>query len=218
MLPSREQWRKWSLPSKYSLVGLALGILGLGIGIVPLLPNTKTAPLVNSGESAPSNDFQRLVIAARSELFYASRCLSSYKLLYWQNDAQVCPPPDLNRTAELIDRYHGILEVNTYGEMWALDEIPREIRARSLAYSRIRSPEAMRTLENDGGYTLKDIWFKAQFLNWYLCWHDERFEDSQCSNLPVRPVDDTLMGPDWEQMPSKSCLINGFADHLGCLD
>ena len=36
MLPSKQQWAKWTLPSKYSLIGLFLGIIGIVIGLYSL--------------------------------------------------------------------------------------------------------------------------------------------------------------------------------------
>jgi hypothetical protein len=35
MIPNRRQWNQWSLPSKYTTVGLVLGVMSLLIGVTP---------------------------------------------------------------------------------------------------------------------------------------------------------------------------------------
>ena len=38
LIPSKKQYEAWSLPSKYSLIGLVVGLIGLGLAVVALLP------------------------------------------------------------------------------------------------------------------------------------------------------------------------------------
>ncbi len=37
MIPSWKQWKGWKLPSKYTAIGMYIGIFGLLVGIIPLV-------------------------------------------------------------------------------------------------------------------------------------------------------------------------------------
>jgi hypothetical protein len=38
LIPSKSKWKSWSLPSKYSAIGLFVGLLSLGIAVYGLYP------------------------------------------------------------------------------------------------------------------------------------------------------------------------------------
>jgi len=42
MIPTQNQWKKWTLPSKYSLIGVVIGIIGLGISIISYIGSTSS--------------------------------------------------------------------------------------------------------------------------------------------------------------------------------
>ncbi len=42
MLPNADQWKRWSLPSKYALVGLILSLIGILIALPSLAPEATT--------------------------------------------------------------------------------------------------------------------------------------------------------------------------------
>ncbi len=50
MIPTKAQWRKWSLPSKYSAIGIFIGIISL----IPLLP-----PILNNQKNITATDYAK---------------------------------------------------------------------------------------------------------------------------------------------------------------
>lgn len=47
MIPSKSQWKSWSLPSKYSAIGLIVGVLSLLVALVyPISPNHENRKVI----------------------------------------------------------------------------------------------------------------------------------------------------------------------------
>lgn len=205
MLPSYAQWKGWSLPSKYGLIGLGLGIISLIVGVIPMTDWRGPQP------NTPTDEFQDLIVEARNELRYATKCLSSYKLKYWENSAQICPPPELHNLQKLFAKYRGVLSSRGLGEIDRLDQIPSHIVDTAALISNVPSLRQMRLYDAANNEPLKRIWYEAHFLDWYLCWFDARFKKEQCKSAPDKPQDDTMIGPKWDDTIE-------FVDYLGYLD
>ncbi|MCG7964822.1 MAG: hypothetical protein N0E54_19130 [Candidatus Thiodiazotropha taylori] len=77
MIPTRKQWQQWSLPSKYTALGLVLGIIGIAIAVfsITYIPNEKRQNGITSlsGEFFV-NDLEKY------EINYGARFLSKPKL------------------------------------------------------------------------------------------------------------------------------------------
>lgn len=50
MLPSIKQWKNWSLPSKYTAIGLVIGVISLALGVTQLTPDTREEFTTLSGK------------------------------------------------------------------------------------------------------------------------------------------------------------------------
>jgi hypothetical protein len=55
MIPSKSQWNSWSLPSKYTAIGLVVGLLSLLIGVFYPLGSTQDGPKIIEGEYQLTN-------------------------------------------------------------------------------------------------------------------------------------------------------------------
>jgi hypothetical protein len=69
LIPSFAQWAKWSLPSKFTAVGAALGLVGVVLTIYTLQPSVPQVPLKNAYDLSQSRreDFLELLKTAQNE-------------------------------------------------------------------------------------------------------------------------------------------------------
>ena len=78
MLPTRKQWKKWSLPSKYTALGLLIAVVCLGFAIYSSVqPKSKSDGIeVISGEIV-------ITSLGEHEINYGVNFLSKPKLEFW---------------------------------------------------------------------------------------------------------------------------------------
>ncbi|GAB2191579.1 hypothetical protein MAH1_31870 [Sessilibacter sp. MAH1] len=76
MIPSKYQWKKWSLPSKYSAIGLLLAFVSMGVAIYDHLPSLEINKLEAYVENtkASSVDTSDITVAGST-----SETLNTYK-------------------------------------------------------------------------------------------------------------------------------------------
>jgi len=69
LIPSLAQWAKWSLPSKLTAVGTALGLVGVALTIYTLQPSVPQVPPKNAYDLSQSRreDFLELLKTAQNE-------------------------------------------------------------------------------------------------------------------------------------------------------
>lgn len=162
MLPSRRQYSKWVLPTKWSfwaaVVGIPVGIVSL---ILTLLPLTASDPVIA--------ERQRGLLKAAQELRHNDEWLSELSQSIRGRSERV-PTGSLkvDGLLQLIEAHPDWLLGSAYGEEKYMHQHALMLRDLSL---RLGSPESksalagtLRRLE----YTLDDIHFLNNFLFWYI--------------------------------------------------
>lgn len=212
LIPTKQQWQSWSLPTKYSVIGVLSGLIGLlGTFAIPALQEVTSV-------AEPPKSFRQLVSLSRLELKDATQCLSSYRTALFADDITLCGPVKLTATNELFERYESVLFSSSYGEFDNIRELIAVIELRSEAYRQATGSHRTKELENSGSPTIRDIWFSSSFIDWYLCWHENEPPYTGCEGQAKAPVDESSFLPPLEKLPSTYHGTWNFEEFLGYLD
>jgi hypothetical protein len=162
MLPSRSQYQKWSLPTKWSFWAAAIGIPA---GLISLLL-TLWPP---SGSNLTSAEHNRLLLQVAQELRYNDEWLTSISQAV-QIRSNVFPTGSLKTDGilVLIKWEHDWILRHAYGEEKYIYQ--HILLLRDLAH-RLGSPVSVQSLSRNlrnSGYTLHDVHFLNNFLYWYI--------------------------------------------------
>ncbi len=218
--PTRRQWRSWSLPSKYSFVGVLLGLLGLLIAALQLYSDDSAK--VYKPNSEPSTD---VYAAAFEELKSNIRCLNSLRLqiensLEWP----ICRTSHV-KIDNVFQNYFYEIGMTNYGEdnvllyQWGL--VNSALKERGQA----QTVQELVEINKSSELTLRDLYFLQCFNLWYL----SSFRGEAIADPADRPhiTPESLSGiPDeeWENWPSHFVVdydgvpVTDFGTWLGLID
>jgi hypothetical protein len=158
VFPSRRQYQKWSLPTKWSFWAAAIGLISLLLTLWPL-----------SGSDTTSTARNRLLLQVAQELRYNDEWLTSVSQAV-QARSSVFPTGSLKTDSILIlvEREHEWVLRNAYGEEKYIYQ--HILLFRDLAHrlgTSVSGQSLTRNLQNSD-YTLHDIHFLNNFLYWYI--------------------------------------------------
>lgn len=219
MLPSRHQYYKWSLPSKWSfwaaIVGIPIGIVSL---ILTLWPLVASDPVIA--------ERQRSLLKAAQELRHNHEWLTELSHSIRSRSEQV-PTGALkvDGLLQLIETHHDWLLRAAYGEEKYMHQHALMLRDLSLRLGSPESKSALATTLRKLDYTLDDIHFLNNFLFWYIKPHVvENLSSTQLYSLGWNglPTDhfevSTGVQPDMRRFVHDGKPIVEYVTYLGLID
>jgi hypothetical protein len=159
MIPTREQFRKWSLPSKWSywaaVIGIPVGILSIALGILPFIQSDT--------ERIERN---RLIFRVAQELRYNHEWLSEVAAA---ERAQVLPIESLKFDAlmTLANREYQRVTEHAYGEEKYIYQEALKLKDLGAALDKPKNTQ-VEIFNRQSTHSLHDILFLNDFLHWYL--------------------------------------------------
>lgn len=162
MLPTRRQYEKWSLPSKWSfwaaVIGMPVGIVSLFIGFLPLF-----------GKDTTAIERSRLVLQVAQELRYNDEWLSSLGDAAHKRSSSV-PTGSLKTDALLllVQREHDLVVRGAYGDEKYIYQHALQLRDLGSALGTPKSVDQLNRALSNSRYSLHDIHFLNNFLFWYI--------------------------------------------------
>lgn len=219
MLPSRYQYRKWSLPGKWSFWAAVIGTpTGLASLLVALWPA--------SGPSPDLTARNKLLLQAAQELRYNNEWLSAASQAI-QTRSRTFPPGSLQTEGiqTVIEREHDWLVRNAYGEE---KYIYQHILLLQALAQDLGSPTSMKSMMQrlrSSACTLHDIHFLNNFLLWYLSPNlKDSLSESQLYSLGIQGLPDEsfrikgVARPIMKHFVHEGKPIRTFVDYLGLID
>lgn len=160
ILPSRKQYQRWSLPSKWTFWAGVMAIASLIIGVVGIVP---------SRDTRADKELNHLILQVAQELRYNTVWLNELAVSY-ENRSKVVPVGrmKLNALVALANTEFKRIVTDSYGEE---KYIYQEIYTLSDLADGLGSPETNEDLAQFNArskYTLHDVLFLNEFLRWYL--------------------------------------------------
>jgi hypothetical protein len=162
MLPTRRQYEKWSLPSKWSfwaaVIGIPVGIISLLIGFLPFF-----------GQDAAAIERSQLVLQTAQELRYNDEWLSSLAGATHKRSSNF-PVGSLKTDALLllVQREHDLVVRGAYGEEKYIYQHVIQLRDLGSALGAPKSSDQLSKALSNSSYSLHDIHFLNNFLFWYI--------------------------------------------------
>jgi len=162
MIPTREQFQKWSLPSKWSywaaVIGIPVGIISLGLGLFPFIQSDT--------EGIERN---RLIFQVAQELRYNHEWLSEVATAVSER-AEVLPIGSLKSDAlmTLPNREYQRVTEQAYGEEKYIYQEALKLKDLGAALSKLKNYSDVEIFNRQATYSLHDILFLNDFLHWYL--------------------------------------------------
>lgn len=162
ILPSRRQYQKWSLPSKWSfwaaVIATPVAIASLLLALWPV-----------SGPSPNVLARNKLLLQAGQELRHNDEWLSSVSEAI-QNHSSTFPTGSLKTDGirTLIEKEHDWVVRNAYGEEKYIYQHILLLQDLAQGLGNPSSSQATIQRLRNSGYTLHDIHFLNNFLFWYI--------------------------------------------------
>ena len=219
MLPTRTQYRKWSLPTKWSfwaaVIGLPLGLVSLLFTIWPL---SNPAPV--------TQERNQLLLKTAQEMRHNHEWLSDLTRSL-ESGSESIPPGSIKTDGllQLLERHSDWLLRESYGEEKYIHQLSLDLKDIS---SRLGVPNNRRTLHSNLDtldYTLDDIHFLNNFLLWYLSPHIKKtLTERQLYSLGWQGLPgNTYASPAKGKSVMKRFLHDGkpiveYLDYLGLID
>lgn len=191
MIPKREQWKRWSLPTKYNALAFVLAVIGTVIAVVGLAFSYMALP-----SSHPPAPF----FASLNELFANSERLRSCEAADCEGLSL-----DFERTSVLFNDYFDQVAGDAYGEQTHLFEVVQRMRT----FKEIKKPTAAQ---------VAFARFEIEFLIWYIMPSAlPTFSENQKAvyfwHLPLKDC-----APAGSYVLMDGAVIKCYIDYLGYLD
>lgn len=223
--PSRSQWAKWALPSKYSFWGLILTIVGLVLTIDGPMPIVWSIFSSKPDLGRPNDPFTPILKNARSEIRSNIQCIDSYRYqLESDADWPVCrmTHSDIDR---LFQNKFFVIGKNVYGEDITLMWQWKTLDAAIDRLNRAEKINDLRKIEPKLDLSFRDIYFIQAFLLWYTGGYAQEYLGETFNVFDQKPssytgIDDRLWG-EWaarETVDYDKKRVADFGEWLGLLD
>lgn len=162
MFPTRRQYERWSLPSKWSywgcLSGLLVGIVSLAISIGGLLRPDPT-----------EKERKLLIFKVAQELRYNREWLSGIENEIYSGEARI--PLGVLKTSSLIElavREHELVMKESYGEEKYIFQLILKLHDLGVVLGTPKSAVEIELFNKSSHYSFYDLIFLNDFLCWYL--------------------------------------------------
>jgi hypothetical protein len=169
MLPTRRQWSKWSLPSKYGAWGLLVSILGTLISVWAIWEFN-----IQAEANAENRKFHSLLFQSVHELRSTREALCDLSGGLERIAVGLAYPelpvsrPKTTATVELATLYHDRITKLSYGEEKYILQLFLRLGDATRALEQALTWEAIVAFNHNGEMSVADVLFLASFLNWYL--------------------------------------------------
>jgi hypothetical protein len=192
VLPSRRQYRRWSLPSKWTFWAGLIGIVSLIFTVFGLIPD-------RSENRRYEKRVASLVLQASQELRYNSQWLSRLA----RNYEDESPPLPIGRMktdalVELANIEFTRIVRYSYGEEKYIYQEIYQLADLAAAFGSPSTRDELESFDERSNFTLHDIIFLNDFLWWYLTPLAEDSLDSK-----------QLYSMGWAPFPREGFTING---------
>lgn len=219
MLPSRRQYRKWSLPTKWSFWG---AVIGVPIGILSIL--VTMWPLATPDSTIAERNELRLQTA--QEMRYNHGWLSELaKSLRNSSESMPVGSIKVDGLLQLVEHHHDWLLGDAYGEEKYVYQLSLRLRDLAIRLGTPHSRQALVTTPSSLHYTVDDLHFLNNFLFWYLRPHiSENLTQAQLYLLGWHGfLGDTYTAPFGDTPKMKKFVhdgqpIVGYLMYLGLID
>lgn len=165
LIPTRQQWKRWSLPSKLTAIGTLIGVISLGLVLLPMM----TKPSSGGAEGDSNREYRRLLLASAQELRSNRDCFDKYRL--YLSDAAAHSPVcmiGLDHTRKLFADHHSQVIAHSYGEQKYLFQEVLQLDASSRLLPVPVSRGSLAQWNETHEMTVDDLAFISGFLFWYL--------------------------------------------------
>ena len=219
MLPSRKQYQRWTLPSKWTFWAGLMAIASLALALAGLVPD-------RSEEKRQEREIGNLIFQATQELRYNSEWLSSLAVQH-ENKSQPLSTGKMktgalvkltNSEFERIVQYSYGEEKHIYQEIYKLSDL-------ALALDSPKNHKALKDFDSTSEYTLHDVIFLNDFLWWYLTpLAEDTLTQKQLYSMGWKPFpgrEFEIYGVDEIQLRNfvdRGKPITEFGHYLGLLD
>jgi len=182
MIPSRDQFRKWSLPTKWSywaaVIGIPAGILSLGLAVQPFFQR-----------DSAQLERNRLIFQVAQELRYNHEWLSDVAIAVKEKALSI-PIGSLKAEALMVlaTREYQRVTQHAYGEKKHIYQETLKLKDLSNAFGSPKTSMEVDAFNRRSTYHLHDILFLNDFLHWYLRpLIQKELEPEQLQSLGWRP-------------------------------
>ena len=215
MIPTRTQYRKWSLPTKWSFWAAVIGLpIGLGSLLLTIWPLTKSDPLIQ--------ERGQLLLKTAQETRHNHEWLSEVALtLSGRIDSM--PPGSIKTDGlrQLLERHGEWLLRDSYGEEKYIHQLSLDLKEVSARLGTPNTRNKLLASLKSLDYTLDDIHFLNNFLLWYVSPHmRETLTEYQTYSLGWQGLPGTsYVTPGGAKPAMKQFLHDGkpIVDYLGAV-
>jgi hypothetical protein len=164
LFPTTFQYRKWTLPTKWSfwsaVVGIPSGLMGLVALVFTIFPL-----ISDSQRDLHSLEFFK----AAQELRYNREYLSTLSTAIKSNAYQL-PPGSIKAVAtlQLFDKHFELITRFAHGEQKHLYQLSLKLKDLGDQISRASKPFDLKNSFAESEFSLDDVMFLNEFLLWYL--------------------------------------------------
>jgi hypothetical protein len=217
-IPTVAQYKKWSLPTKWgfwsALIGIPTGILGLLLGVMPLLND--------SGREVRSNE----LFKAAQELRYNREYLFALSQSFTSMSSSL-PPGSIKADAliHVFDKHFGLVTNDAYGEQKHLYQLGLTLKDLGAQISSVSRRTELNELMRSSEFSVGDLLFLNDFLLWYLkpILSDELTLEQKSAFGPLDLPTDTFAIHGSKAVHLKYFQADGrplskFVDYLGLID
>ena len=164
MLPSKTQFREWTLPSQWTFVAALMGIFA---SLATLISLTRPVQIQETpGSLGPPS---ALLLQTAQELRYNHEWLSTLAIAH-ERRSPVLPVGHLKSGAiiELLREAHPKIVEQAYGEEKSIYQLILKFEDLGSRLGTPKSNREITQLNHHSDFTLHDIHFLNNFLLWYL--------------------------------------------------
>ena len=153
MFPTKAQYRRWSLPTKWgfwsAFIGIPLALISLGAGFLPLLQFDTS----DAGR-------KELVFKTAQELRYNREFLTALAQASRQKASNL-PIGKINTDSlvTLTEKYYGLITEDSRGEQKHLYRLSLQLRHLGEQISLLKTPAQLRDFQRQGEWSMDDVVF-----------------------------------------------------------
>lgn len=159
LLPTKQQWRTWSKPTKYEFIGLVIAVLALvdAPGIIS-----------RATEAAPSRDYDTERIKFVNKLQSANLCLASRLYFDGMHRLESNCRLDLSGLTQFARDFAPLMATAPYSGAWNLEEYAEEVERAADSINASASRAQLITQQRNSRLSIAQVGYYICGLEWYL--------------------------------------------------